>query len=264
MLRSGTWPLETALLTDSVRALAANSDVIISCVTNDQAVLEIYAGAGGAMAAARPGTVVIEMSTVLPQTSQRLAGLGRERGIEVLDVPGSGSTPAAEEGTLILFGGGDREAFERCDPIFKALSRQHYYIGGNGAGCAMKLVVNTLLGVNMQAIAEAAALGERLGLDRGRMLEVLAQTAVVAPAHQGKLLRAAHDDYSAQFPLKLMEKDFQLILEMACELGVQMPATMASSTVDQECAELGELDFSVVMKAMRRRVGADSKDAAAR
>jgi len=67
-----------------------------------------------ALAAARPGTAVIEMSTVLPQTSQRQAGLGRERGIEVLDVPVSGSTPAAEEGNLILFGGGDRESFERC------------------------------------------------------------------------------------------------------------------------------------------------------
>jgi 3-hydroxyisobutyrate dehydrogenase len=242
-----------ATAADSVRTLGANSDVIISCVTNDYAVLEIYAGEHGALSAARPGTIVIEMSTVLPETSRRLRELGRERGIEVLDVPISGSTPAAEEGNLILFGGGDQETFERCGPIVRALSRRSYYIGSHGAGNAMKLVVNTLLGVNMQAIAEAAVLGERIGLDRKRMLEVLAQTAVVAPAHQGKLLRAAGDDYSPQFPLKLMQKDFRLILGLANDHRVQMPTTTAASIVNRTCAEFGDLDFSFVMEEMRRR-----------
>lgn len=173
--------------------------------------------------------------------------------MEVLDVPISGSTPAAEEGTLILFGGGDRDTFEHCDPIFKALSRHHCYVGRNGAGSAMKLVVNTLLGVGMQAIAEAAALGEHLGLDRERMLEVLAETAVIAPVHQAKLFRAAHDDYSPQFPLKLMQKDFSLILKLADELLVRMPATAAASMVNRACAEFGDLDFSFVIEEMRRR-----------
>jgi 3-hydroxyisobutyrate dehydrogenase-like beta-hydroxyacid dehydrogenase len=241
-----------ATAADSVRTLGANSDVIMSCVTNDYAVLEIYAGAAGALSAAKRGSIVVEMSTVLPETSKRLSELGSKRGIEVLDVPISGSTPAAEEGSLILFGGGAPEAFERCEPIFKALCRRHYYVGLNGAGSAMKLVVNTLLGVGMQAIAEAAALGERMGLDRKRMLEVLAQTAVVAPAHQGKLLRAARDDYSPQFPLKLMQKDFRLILGLANDHRVQMPATTAANMVNRTC-EFGELDFSFVIEEMKRR-----------
>jgi 3-hydroxyisobutyrate dehydrogenase-like beta-hydroxyacid dehydrogenase len=244
-----------ATAADSLHMLSANSEVIMSCVTDDHAVLDIYAGARGALAAARRGTIVIEMSTVLPETSRKLSELGHERDVEVLDVPISGSTPAAEEGTLVLFGGGDSETFEHCDPIFKALSRQHYYIGGNGAGSAMKLVVNTLLGVGMQAIAEATALGEHLGLNRERLFEVLAKTAVVAPAHQGKLSRAACGDYSAQFPLKLMQKDFGLILELAYQQQVPIPATLAASTVNRACAEFGDLDFSFVMEEMRRRAG---------
>jgi 3-hydroxyisobutyrate dehydrogenase len=246
-----------AAAADSLKTLAAGSDVIISCVTNDSAVMDIYAGAWGVLASARRGTIVIDMSTVLPATSRTLSELGRERGIEVLDVPISGSTPAAEAGTVILFGGGDREAFERCDPIFKALSREHHYLGPNGAGNGMKLVVNTLLGVGMQAIAEATALGEHIGLDRDRMLEVLAKTAVIAPAHQGKLLRAARADYSPQFPIRLMRKDFGLILDLAREEEVPMPTTMAASIANRACEE-PDFDFSYVMEEMRRRANGEA------
>jgi 3-hydroxyisobutyrate dehydrogenase-like beta-hydroxyacid dehydrogenase len=243
-----------AMPSASLRALAANSRVIISCLPDDAAVLEVYSGERGVLAAAQPGTVAIEMSTVSALTSQTLFQTARERRVEILDVTISGSTPAAEEGTLVLFGGGDQQVFERCTPIFRALARAHFYMGKHGAGSKMKLVVNTILGVNMQAIAEAAALGERMGLDRSRMLEVLAHTAVVAPAHQGKLLRAEHEDFSPQFPLRLMGKDFKLILEEANELRVPMPATTASYAVNRKCAERGEgLDFSSVMDEMRRR-----------
>lgn len=238
----------------SLRTLAANSRVIISCLSNDTAVLEVYSGTRGVLAAAQAGTVVIEMSTVSPETSQTLSDLACKRDVEILDVTISGSTPAAEEGTLVLFGGGKQQVFERCMPIFSAIARAHFYMGNHGAGCAMKLVVNTILGVNMQAIAEAAALGERMGLDRSRMLQVLAHTAVVAPAHQGKLLRAEHEDFSPQFPLGLMGKDFKLILDEAYQLHVPMPATTASYAVNRKSAERDEgMDFSSVMDEMRRR-----------
>ena len=94
----------------------------------------------------------------------------------------------------------------------------------SGSGATMKLAVNSLLGVGMQAIAEAVALGEKAGLDRNRLLSVLSQTAVVAPAHVGKLERALKGDYSPQFPLRLMNKDFELILGLAAAVGAQMPA----------------------------------------
>ena len=101
-----------ATAAESASALSVDSDVVMSCVTNDDAVLGIYGSARGAMSAARPGTIVVEMSTVLPGSSIGLSRLRRERAVEVLDVPISGSTPAAEEGTLVLFAGGDRQTFD--------------------------------------------------------------------------------------------------------------------------------------------------------
>src|SRR6202030_1577819 len=102
-----------------------------------------------------------------------------------------------------------------CQPIFSAIAKQYFHMGPSGSGTSMKLVVNALLGVNMQAIAEAVAFGEKAGLDRELLLNVLSKTAVISPAHQNKLLRAEHDDYSPHFPLRLMNKDFKLILDKA-------------------------------------------------
>src|SRR5229473_2244999 len=125
----------------------------------------------------------------------------------------------------------------------------------------MKLVVNTLLGVGMQAIAEAVAFGEKAGLDRNRLLEVLSQTAVVAPAHVGKLERAMKNDYSPQFPIRLMNKDFGLILELANEIGARMPAAGAAFEMNaRQLDEGAEQDFSAVILQMEKRahVGSNS------
>src|ERR1700733_9846064 len=207
--------LKGAVAAPSVRQLARKSEVIISCLPNDEAVLCVYQGPEGVMASAKPGSIVIEMSTISPDTSRLLHRMGIERGIEVLDVAISGSTPAAEQGTLTLLGGGNANVFDSCRPIFSVIAEPDFHMGPGGSGTAMKLVVNTLLGVNMQAIAEAVAFGEKAGLNRELLLQVLFRTAVVAPAHQNKLLRAEHHDYSPQFPLRLMNKDFKLILERA-------------------------------------------------
>jgi 3-hydroxyisobutyrate dehydrogenase len=242
-----------AVFAPSIRQLARKSEVIISCLPNDEAVLSVYQGPEGVIACANPGTIAIEMSTISPDTSRLLHRMGMERGVEVLDVAISGSTPAVEQGTLTLLGGGDGKVFDSCKPIFSALAKQYFHLGPSGSGTAMKLVVNALLGVNMQAIAEAVAFGEKAGLDRELLLEVLAKTAVVSPAHQNKLLRAEHDDYSPQFPLKLMNKDFKLILEKAGELGAPMPATAAALQINAaRTAVNGDEDFSSVISEMER------------
>ncbi len=120
----------------------------------------------------------------------------------------------------------------------------------------MKLVVNTLLGVGMQAIAEAVVLGEKSGLDRKRLLDVLSQTAVVAPAHMGKLAKAGTNNYSPQFPLSLMNKDFELILKAAAKARVPMPATEAAFHVNsEELAGSDEEDFSAVLRRMEEVAG---------
>jgi 3-hydroxyisobutyrate dehydrogenase len=240
----------------NIRDLARTVDVLLSCLPNDEAVRSVFTGPEGVFAGARSGTVVLEMSTISPESSRELHRLGARGGIEVLDVAISGSTPAAEEGILTLLVGGSREVFAAAEPIFQSVARRYFLLGGPGSGTAMKLVVNTLLGVGMQAIAEAVVLGEKTGLDRERLLEVLSQTAVIAPAHVGKLARAAINDYSPQFPLRLMNKDFQLILKAAAREHLPMPVTEAAFRVNSdELAHHDEEDFSAVLRRMEEVAG---------
>jgi 3-hydroxyisobutyrate dehydrogenase-like beta-hydroxyacid dehydrogenase len=240
----------------NILELAGTADVLLSCLTNDEAVQSVYTGPEGVFAGARSGTVVLEMSTISPEGSRKLQRHGAGVGVEVLDVAISGSTPAAEEGVLTLLIGGNEELFRAAEPIFQAVARQYFLLGGSGSGTAMKLVVNTLLGIGMQAIAEAVVLGEKVGLDRERLLEVLSKTAVIAPAHVGKLARVAINDYGPQFPLRLMNKDFQLILKAAAEAHIPMPATAAAFRVNsEELAHHDEGDFSAVLRRMEEVAG---------
>jgi 3-hydroxyisobutyrate dehydrogenase len=240
-----------AIVAKSITELASNTDVILSCLANDEAVRTVYAGPEGAFANVRPGSVVIEMSTVNPETSRELYKLGAARAVSVLDVPISGSTAAAEQGTLTLFGGGDEKIFDNAEPIFRAVARQYFYLGPSGSGTTMKLVANTLLGVGMQAIAEAVVLGEKAGLDRDRLFDVLSHTAVIAPAHAGKLAKAARNDYAPQFAIRLMNKDFRLILEAAARMQVPLPVTAAAFQINAiEAASNNEEDFSAVIRGM--------------
>jgi 3-hydroxyisobutyrate dehydrogenase len=244
---------------ESVAELSSSCDVVLSCLATDEAVLNIYKGADGAVANAHRGSLIIDLSTVNPETSRELSRLGSERGLHVLDVTMSGSTPVAEQGALTLFGGGNQDCFAAAESIFKVIARKYFYLGPSGSGATMKLVVNSLLGIGMQAIAEALVLGEQAGLDRNRLLDVLSETAVVAPAHVGKLERAMKSDYSPQFPLRLMNKDFGLILNLAAAVGAHMPATRAAYAVNEMQSEQGkEQDFSAVILQMEKQASLGS------
>ena len=246
---------------ESVAQLTSGCDVLLSCLPSDEAVMNVFNGADGAFASARGGSLFIDMSTVYPETSKTLLRLGSERAVDVLDVTISGSTPAAQQGALTLFGGGARGCFDAAEAIFRAIARKYFYVGPSGSGAAMKLVVNSLLGIGMQAIAEAVALGEKAGLDRNRLLDVLSQTAVIAPAHVGKLQRAMNNDYSPQFPLRLMHKDFGLILKLATAVGAQMPAAQAALKVNEAQSTPGnEQDFSAVVLQMEKQAHLESAD----
>ncbi len=176
-----------------------------------------------------------------------------------MDVTISGSTPAAEQGTLTLFGGGEEEPFHACEPLFQTFARQYFHLGPTGSGATMKLAVNLILGLGMQAIAEAVAFGHKAGLERDRLLDVLSQTAVIPPALVGKLKRAMMNDYSPQFPLRLMNKDFRLILDTAAASWVPLPATAAAFQINvAESANETEEDFSAVIRQMEKLARSDA------
>lgn len=240
-----------ASVASNAAELAGDVDVILSCLSNDDAVRSVYTGSEGVLARLPEGAVVLEMSTIAPQTSRELHALGAQRRVQVLDAAISGSTLAAEQGKLVLLVGGNAVVFHAAEPILRSLATGVFFMGPSGSGTSMKLVLNTLLGIGMQAVAEGIALGEKEGLDRKRLLDVLSQTAVVAPAHLGKLARAEHNDYSPQFSVGLMNKDFRLILSAADSQKLPMPATRAAFDINSETmASDPGADFSSVIRHM--------------
>jgi len=258
-------PLEQrgAKVAATPRDLAARAEIVFSSVANDAALEQVMLGPDGALAGARAGCTVIEMSTVNPGTSRRLHEAARSQGVSVLDAPVSGSTVQAEQGQLVIFVGGEEDVYQKCQSILSVLGGKTFYLGPSGAGATMKLCVNTLLGLGVQALAEAIALGLKAGLSRERFLQVLGETAVVSPSQKAKLENARKDEYATAFALRLMLKDFGLIMDTAVEWSVPMPATAAAVQVAaaeraRQVAAHSEEDFSVVIRAMERLAGVEA------
>jgi 3-hydroxyisobutyrate dehydrogenase-like beta-hydroxyacid dehydrogenase len=231
----------------SIADLVAYSDVILSSLANDAAVRSVYLDKGGVFSMAEPGTVVLEMSTISPELSRLLHQEAHSRGVNFLDVAISGSTPAVDAGTITLLAGGDKETFEQCIPIFVSIAGQWFLIGPGSSGVQIKLVVNLLLGIDMQAIAEAVSLGEHLQIDRDVLLDVLSKTAVVAPAMAGKFRKIKDGDYSPEFPLRLMSKDMDLVMDAARASGADLPAaSVAQAVLACNVPTRGNLDLSAI------------------
>jgi 3-hydroxyisobutyrate dehydrogenase len=231
----------------SVADLVADSDVILSSLANDAAVRSVYFDKGGVFSAAAQGSIILEMSTISPELSRQLHREARTRGLNLLDVAISGSTPAVDAGTITLLAGGDEDTFAHCVPIFESMAKQWFLIGPASSGIQMKLVVNLLLGIDMQAIAEAVSLGEHLKIDRKVLLDVLSMTAVIAPAIVGKIRKIKESDYSPEFPLRLMSKDMDLVMNAARMSGADLPAaSVVQSVLASNVAESGDLDLSAI------------------
>jgi len=239
--------------------LAVSVDIVLSSLADNAAVENVITGSDGALAAARSGTIFIEMSTVSPAVSRRLYETGRRKGVSVLDAPVSGTTSVAEQGQLIIFVGGEQSVYNRCKPILDVLGKTSFYMGPDGSGTTMKLCANTMLGLGMQALAEAVTLGLKGGLQRERLLDVLGGTTVVSPSQRSKLENVLKGVYPPAFPLRLMYKDFRLILNTAMDVSAAMPITAAAEQVyavefARQSAAGHDEDFSSVVRAMEQMV----------
>jgi 3-hydroxyisobutyrate dehydrogenase len=233
-------------ISTSLSKLVADSDVILSSLANDAAVRSVYFD-DGVFSSVKPGDVILEMSTISPELSRLLHQEASARGVDLLDLAISGSTPAVEAGTITLLGGGDKSTFERCTPIYESIAKQWFLIGPGSSGILMKLVVNLLLGVDMQAIAEAVSLGEHLRIDRNVLLDVLSRTTVIPPAFGGKIKKIKNNDYSPEFPLRLMSKDMDLVMDAAKTSGADLPAArVAQSVLASNLSSNGDRDLSAI------------------
>ena len=242
------------------RELAAGCQVVMVCVTDDSAQEDVMFGPEGALAGVHSDSVVIDLSTVSPGASRRLYQAMKEKNVPMIDAAVSGSVPQVDQGSLVIFVGGDHGTFEQCKPILNVLGQKSFYMGASGMGTTMKLVVNALLGLGMQALAEAIALGEKAGLEKGLLLDVLGQTAVLTPGQKSKLDNVKHEQYPTNFALSLMHKDFSLVLSQAYDLSVSMPSTAAAQQMYTAAMAKGmDEDFSIMIKFMEELAGLSTR-----
>jgi 3-hydroxyisobutyrate dehydrogenase len=253
-----------ATIVPSPRLLAERTDVVMLSVPDGVAVQEAILGPNGAVVALGERNTVIDMSTIAPSTSRSIAQQVAATGASMLDAPVSGSTPIAEQGALVIMVGGKRDVFEQRRPILGVLGSEIFYMGENGNGLVMKLVANALLGLGMQALAEGIVLGEKGGLERNQLLDVLDHLAVLAPAFKTKLENARRHEYPEAFPLHHMNKDFGLIAQLAQECTTPIPAiAVAAQLSSAELARGCQEDFSAVIRLMEGLAGVDEEVEAA-
>lgn len=235
---------------------AAAADVTISMLADDAAVRAAYAGPSGAIEGARPGGVLVDMSTVLPATLRSLETAVRATGAGLLDAPVSGSVTLAESGQLTLMIGGETADLERARPALELLARTIFHLGPLGTGAAMKLAVNAVIfGLN-GAVAEGLALAEAAGIDRGVAYDVIAAGAAGAP-YVGYKRQAFVDPEHAPvaFALELAQKDLRLIGETADAVGQPMPQTSVNLDVIRAAARAAgeDADLATVAVELRAR-----------
>jgi 3-hydroxyisobutyrate dehydrogenase-like beta-hydroxyacid dehydrogenase len=236
-------------------ALAAVSDVLITMVADETASTDLYIGKHGFLETIRPGSIALEMSTVSIDHVHRLAALLEPYGCMFLDVPVSGSVSMAADASLTLLLGGEAETCRRVEPVLQALGSTIFHLGPVGAGAAMKLAVNAIIyGLN-EALSEGLVLAERTGITRERAYEVFASSAVAAPfVHYRREAFERPGDVPVALRLRLAEKDCDLILQLAAEVGQPMPQTELNLEVLRRAAEagFGEDDVSAVAEYLRR------------
>ncbi|MCD6058886.1 MAG: hypothetical protein K0Q89_2416 [Thermomicrobiales bacterium] len=248
-----------AIWVESPSAIVQAADIVLSSLADPEAVEAVYIGPDGLLDRAHSGTILVDLSTGSPSLARRIAAAARERGAAFLDAPVAGSIKAATDGQLGIMVGGDRASFERCEAVFSAFGKAAFYLGESGNGATMKLVSNAILATMVQALAEGVALGEKAGLDPADIFTVLGASSAAAPVVAAKATTVTERAYlPAAFTLALMQKDLWLVLSLANELQVPMPATAIAHDMVLAANATGKsgFDFSAVALLMEELAGA--------
>ena len=235
----------------SPKALAAASEVVIMMLPNAKIVSAVMLGADGVLAGARPGTIVVDMSSVSPEQTRQMAGQAKDMGLSYLDAPVSGGVGGAEKGSLTIMVGGPAEVIERLMPVFQALGKKIYPVGPVGSGDAVKVVNNLLLGINMAAVAEALVLGVKAGLDPQTMLEIIRTSSgnsyVLEAKTPGFIMKG---NFEPGFAIDLQYKDLELATQTGKDLGVPMFMGNLAQQIFEQARQsgLGKKDISAVIR----------------
>jgi 3-hydroxyisobutyrate dehydrogenase-like beta-hydroxyacid dehydrogenase len=257
-------PARTAALTEKGAAVADSPDAVAAAATRTIVMVEttaqaedVIAGARGIVHGARPGHIVVCMSTIDPFAARSLGDRLAAGGASMLDAPVSGGTGRAVSGELSVIAGGPREAFDACRDLFEAMGGRLFHVGGLGQGLAMKLVNNMLVQVNMVAVAEALVLGVKAGLDPRTIYEVVRVSTGTSSAFERGAARMLARDFSPAGTVDISFKDQELETAFAKQLGAPLLLANVSQQVYQmaRAAGLGKQDGTAIVQVLERLAG---------
>jgi 3-hydroxyisobutyrate dehydrogenase-like beta-hydroxyacid dehydrogenase len=237
--------------------LAGQVDVVLTSLANDAA---FEAVAHEVVAGARPGTVLVDTSTVSATVSARVAALAESASVAYLRAPVSGNPNVVRAGNLAFIVSGSEETLADVEPVLLAIGPTVHYVGDGEQARVVKLAINLMLGVLAQAMSEALVLGEAAGVSREALLKVMGGSAAGAPFVKYKAEPLLRDDYSATFTTALMEKDIDLVLDAADDAGVELPLAREMKGHLRAAVEAGyaDYDFSALFLYLRRASGLDA------
>jgi 3-hydroxyisobutyrate dehydrogenase-like beta-hydroxyacid dehydrogenase len=248
-----------AAVLESAADALTSADVCITMLADDAA---LQAVAPDVLRAARPGTTLVDMSTVSVAASERIAERAAEADVAYLRSPVSGNPTVVRGGTLTLVVSGPEETAQRLDPLLRAIGPKVFYVGEGERARVVKLALQVLVGGITELLGEAAVLGEAAGVDRAKLLEVINASAVGSPLTGYKGDALLRDDYSATFTTAMMLKDVDLVLDLADERALVLPFTRHLRQLLERTIEGGHADedFLALYLQLREAAAAQSRE----
>ena len=245
-----------ATVAKTPREVAARSEILMTIVSDPPALESVLWGdpKDGALEGLKPGTIYMDSSTVSPALEKKISALCQQRGVRFLDAPVTGGDWGAREGNLVFMVGGDATTVKEVEPILAVMGKKWFHLGPVGAGQTVKLAMNAILALEVDAMAEALALVTRAGLNGEQLIEVMQSSMGRSPLLDLKSPLMLKGEFKPSFPLRLMHKDLGLALDLANQIGVALPATAAArevyNAVKGEAKE--DLDYSAVMRFWKK------------
>lgn len=239
------------------RELAKSVDVIITMISNDKAITEVYYGENGILNGLTPSKVMIDCSTISPDLSRKLGSDARERYCDFIDSPVTGSKPAAIEGSLLFMAGGDSIVVEQHRDLLLAMGRDVIYLGPQGSGSVAKLAHNTIVGINAVGLIEGMSIAAKNGMDASAFLRIINGGGAASKQAELKGQKIIDRDFSVQFSLELMLKDLGLSTALTHQLGIPTPMLDAAKNMFQigQAAGYGDSDLSALANIYESWIG---------
>ena len=239
---------------DNAQAAVASAEMIFTMVSDTPDVEQVLFGAQGVIQGAQAGSVVVDMSTISPSATRRFAGELATHGIAMLDAPVSGGDVGAINGTLSIMVGGKLEVFERVRPLFEVLGKNIVHVGDHGAGQVAKACNQIVVALTIQGVAEALSFARQNAVDPAKVRAALLGGFAASRILEVHGQRMLDDNYAPGFKTKLHQKDLNIVLQTAAELGLVLPGTaltMQHLNALMVAGE-GELDSAAIMKVVQR------------